>query len=96
MKKSFDSMQSAEKPANTTSDSLPLLFDYKDPLSLYPFLDGGKISLARNNGLRRSWQRRLAKAIKKARSLSLLPSSYQAYDDFQRPAPVSPKPFDYQ
>lgn len=73
-----------------------VVFDYKDPLSLYPFLEGGKISPARNSNLNRAQQRDLSKAIKKARSLGLLPSHHQAYDDFDRPLPISLKPFDYK
>ena len=72
-----------------------VVFDYKDPLSLYPFLEGGKISPARNSNLSRRQQRSLSKAIKKARSLGLLPSHHQAYDNFDRPSPISLKPFDY-
>ena len=90
MKPFFDDNKNDKTPRKT------ILFDYKDPLSLYPFLDGGKISPARNNNLSRSQQRHLAKAIKKARSLGLLPSHNQAFDSFERPAPVSLKPFDYK
>ena len=71
-------------------------FDYKDPLSLYPFLEGSKISPPRNNNLNRSQQRQLGKAIKKARNLGLLPTHHQAYDNFDRPEPISPKPFSYK
>ena len=70
-------------------------FDYKDPLSLYPFIEGGKISPARTYSLSHTQQRRLCTAIKKARSLGLLPITGQAYDDFPRPDPISPKPFKF-
>ena len=90
-------MRSFEKnPQEAPPQPAPFMFDYKDPLSLIPFLDGGKINGARGSSTRRSFQRRLAKAVKKARALSLLPSSFQAYDNFQRPEPISPKPFDYK
>lgn len=87
---------STDKSKNGKTRKQACLFDYKDPLSLYPFLEGGKIGPARNNNLSRSQQRHLAKAIKKARSLGLLPSYNQAYDDFERPEPISLKPFDYK
>ena len=73
-----------------------LLFDYKDPLSLYPFIEGAKISHSRNNGLSTKQQRQLKNAIKKARSLGLLPTHFQSYDDFGRPQAISPKPFEYK
>ena len=68
-------------------------FDYKDPLSLYPFIDGGKIIPARITALSHSQQRKLCNAVRKARSLGLLPITSQAHDDFHRPEPISPKPF---
>ena len=71
-----------------------ILFDYKDPLSLYPFLEGGKIPSAHGSGLNRARQKRLRLAVKKARALGLLPSHNRAYDDFERPAPISVRPFD--
>lgn len=73
-----------------------LLFDYKDPLSLYPFIDGAKIVPARNSGLKTKQQRQLKNAIKKARNLGLLPTHFQSYDDFGRPALVTPKTFNYK
>ena len=71
-------------------------FDYKDPLSLYGFIDGAKITPSRNNNLSNKEQRRLRNAIKKARNLGLLPTHYQSYDDFGYPELVSPKPFSYK
>jgi small subunit ribosomal protein S18 len=35
----------------------------------------------------------VAAAIRKARSLALLPSGTAAYDTFERPETISPKPF---
>ena len=68
--------------------------DYKSPMSLYQFIsEGGKIHPARMTGLRHSDQRKLRKAVKKARRLSLLPSSARAYDDFGYPEQISPVPF---
>ena len=72
------------------------VFDYKDPLSLYGFLDGAKITPSRNNGLNNKQQRELRKAIKKARNLGLLPTHFQSFDNFGRPALISPKPFKYK
>ena len=69
-------------------------FDYKNPLALYGFLEGAKIQSARNTGFKNKQQRQLRKAIKKARNLGLLPTHYQSYDDFGRPEPISPRPFD--
>ena len=69
-----------------------LSFDYKDPLNLYNYLDGGKIHPARVNDITHSQQLALTKAVKKARSLGLLPSSYTDFDNFGRPQPISPQP----
>ena len=71
-------------------------FDYKDPVTLYDFIEGAKISASRTNGLSKAQQKQLSNAIKKARNLGLLPSHHQAFDDFSRPTPVSPKPFSYK
>lgn len=70
-------------------------FDYKDPTTLARFIsEGGKITPARISKLSLYQQRKLARAIKKARNLSLLPLGGFAYDNFQGPSePVSPKPF---
>lgn len=70
-------------------------FDYKDPVTLYRFLtEGGKIVPSRISKLSSSQQRAVTKAIKQARSLSLLPSGTEPYDQFDRPDPVSPVPFE--
>ena len=87
--------KSPEQQENEEPQKRKILFDYKDPLSLYPFLEGWKIPPARASGLSRSRQKQLRLAVKKARALGLLPSHNQAYDDFERPAPVSLKPFEY-
>ena len=76
--------------------SKQLNFDYKDPLTLYGFIDGGKITPARVTNLSHTRQKALCNAIKKARSIGLLPSCHQTFDDFSRPEPVSPKPFNYK
>ena len=71
-------------------------FDYKNPLTVCDFTDGGKISPSHATNLRHSEQRKLRNAIKKARNIGLVPTSHQAYDDFgRRPEPISPKPFKY-
>ena len=72
------------------------VFDYKDPLALYYFIEGAKISPARNTGLQTKQQKKLKNAVKKARNLGLLPNHFQSYDDFGRPETVSPRPFDYK
>ena len=72
------------------------VFDYKDPLALYSFIDGAKITPSRNNGLTSKQQRQLRNAIKKARNLGLLPTHFQSFDDFGRPELLSPKPFNYK
>lgn len=70
-------------------------FDYKDPGNLGRFIsDGGKITPARISKLSISQQKKVASAIKKARSLALLPSGADAHDYFQRSEPISPVPFD--
>ena len=80
-----------KKPKNGKKQRL--LFDYKDPVSLYGFIEGAKITAARNNGLSSKQQRQLRKAIKKARNLGLIPTHFQSFDDFGRPELISPKPF---
>jgi small subunit ribosomal protein S18 len=51
-----------------------LTVDYKDPALLKRFLsENGKITPRRINGNSAQWQRRVAKAIKRARLLGLLP-----------------------
>jgi small subunit ribosomal protein S18 len=70
------------------------IFDYKDPQTLTKFImEGGKIAPARISKLSLAQQRRLATAIKRARSLGLLPLGSEAYDLHGRPEGVSPKPF---
>ena len=69
--------------------------DYKSPATLYPFLaEGGKINPARLTNLTHGEQRKLRKAVKKARRLSLLPSSARSYDDFGHPEQISAVPFE--
>ncbi|MGZ3745623.1 MAG: 30S ribosomal protein S18 [Pseudobdellovibrionaceae bacterium] len=71
------------------------IFDYKDPSSLTRFVsDGGKITPSRISKLSVSQQKRVAGAVKKARSLGLLPNGMPAYDSFSRTESVSPAPFE--
>jgi small subunit ribosomal protein S18 len=71
------------------------VFDYKDPVSLTRFVsDGGKITPARISKLSIAQQKRVAAAVKKARSLALLPNGTDAFDHFHRSEPVSPVPFE--
>jgi len=70
------------------------VFDYKDPITLGRFImEGGKIAPARISKLSLAQQKRLALAIKRARSLSILPFGSLAYDNHGRPEAVSAKPF---
>ena len=73
-----------------------LVFDYKDPLTLYSYIEAAKIIPARNSGLQTKQQKQLRNAVKKARNLGLLPTHFQSYDDFGRPETVIPKPFNYK
>jgi small subunit ribosomal protein S18 len=70
-------------------------FDYKDPLAMARFVgDGGKITPSRISKLSVAQQKRVAGAIKKARSLALLPNGMDAHDSFHRVEAVSPVPFE--
>lgn len=70
-------------------------FDYKDPVSLMRFIgDGGKIVPARISKLSIAQQKKVAAAVKKARSLGLLPSGMEHYDNVYRQEAVSPVPFE--
>lgn len=81
----------AKKPSKDLQD-----FDYKNPLPLCEFLEGGKITPARTNGLRAKQQKQLRNAIKKARNLGLVPIGHRAHDEFgKRPELISPKPFKF-
>ena len=69
-------------------------FDYKDPQTLGRFMsEGGKITPARISKLSLAQQKKVAAAIKKARTIALLPIGSAAYDTFDRGEAVSPKPF---
>lgn len=71
-------------------------FDYKDAITLSRFImEGGKISPARISKLSLAQQKRVADAIKRARSLALLPLGAPAYDSSGRPEATSAKPFTY-
>ena len=71
------------------------VFDYKDPVSLARFIsDGGKITPARISKLSIAQQKKVASAVKKARSLALLPSGTDAYDSYYRADSISPVPFE--
>lgn len=70
-------------------------FEYKDPVTLARFLmEGGKIIPSRISKLSLSQQKKLTNAVKKARSMGLLPLGCEAYDFFQRPDQISAKPFE--
>lgn len=69
-------------------------FDYKDPVTLGRFImESGKIVPSRISKLSSAQQKNVAAAIRKARSLALLPNGTGAYDNFDRPEPISAKPF---
>jgi small subunit ribosomal protein S18 len=71
-------------------------FDYKDPSTLGRFIsEGGKITPARISKLSLAQQKRVAHAVKKSRSLALLPLGSDAYDTMDRVESISPKPFEY-
>ena len=71
------------------------LFDYKDPSSLTRFIgDGGKITPSRISKLSISQQKRVAAAVKRARSLALLPTGTDAYDTYSRNDSIAPVPFE--
>ncbi|MCB0414866.1 MAG: 30S ribosomal protein S18 [Bdellovibrionales bacterium] len=70
-------------------------FDYKDPLTLYRFImDGGKITPSRISKISLAQQKQVARAVKLARNLALLPIGIRANDDFRKPEAISPKPFE--
>jgi small subunit ribosomal protein S18 len=69
-------------------------FDYKDTQTLGRFIsEGGKITPSRISKLSLAQQKKVASAIKKARNLGMLPLGTEAYDFYERPEPLSPKPF---
>lgn len=70
------------------------VFDYKDPMTLGRFvMEGGKISPARISKLSLYQQRQLSGAVKRARSMALLPFGATAHDNLGRVEAVSAKPF---
>jgi small subunit ribosomal protein S18 len=70
------------------------IFDYKDAQTLSRFIsEGGKITPARISKLSLAQQKQVASAVKKARNLGMLPLGSEAYDLFERPEAISPKPF---
>ncbi len=72
------------------------VFDYKDPASLSRFIaDAGKITPARISKLSLSQQKKVAGAIKKARTLGLLPNGTDAYDTSSRPELINAVTFEY-
>jgi small subunit ribosomal protein S18 len=87
MKKNYRSKFRPDYPADFE-------FDYKDPVTLGRFImESGKIVPSRISKLSSAQQKNVASAIRKARSLALLPNGTAAYDTFERPETISPKPF---
>lgn len=87
MKKNYRSKFRPDYPAEFE-------FDYKDPVTLGRFImESGKIVPSRISKLSSAQQKKVAAAIRKARSLALLPNGTEAYDTFERPETISPKPF---
>lgn len=87
MKKNYRSKFRPDYPAGFE-------FDYKDPVTLGRFImESGKIVPSRISKLSSAQQKNVAAAIRKARSLALLPNGTEAYDAFERPETISPKPF---
>lgn len=88
LKKSFRSKYRPEFPGD-------FHFDYKDPVTLSRFImESGKIIPARISKLSLNQQKKVAAAVRKARSLALLPVGAEAYDRFDRAETISPKPFE--
>lgn len=72
-------------------------FNYKDPVTMHRFVtDGGKIVPSRISKLSQAQQRKVAKEVKVARNLGLLPAGIQAYNNFQRPEQISATPFVFE
>jgi small subunit ribosomal protein S18 len=87
MKKNYRSKFRPDYPADFE-------FDYKDPVTLGRFImEGGKIVPSRISKLSAAQQKKAAAAVRKARSLALLPNGTGAYDAFERPETISAKPF---
>ena len=87
MKKNYRSKFRPDYPADFE-------FDYKDPVTLGRFImESGKIVPSRISKLSSAQQKNVAAAIRKARSLALLPNGTAAYDTFERPETISAKPF---
>ena len=87
MKKNYRSKFRPDYPAD-------FVFDYKDPVTLGRFImESGKIVPSRISKLSSAQQKHAAAAVRKARSLALLPNGTEAYDTFERPEAISPKPF---
>lgn len=87
MKKNYRSKFRPDYPADFN-------FDYKDPVTLGRFImESGKIVPSRISKLSSAQQKHAAAAVRKARSLALLPNGTEAYDTFERPEAISPKPF---
>src|SRR4051794_40880524 len=86
-KKSYRSKFRPEFPAD-------FQFDYKDPMTLHRFtMEGGKIIPSRISKLSFAQQKAAAAAVRKSRGLALLPLGTLAYDNFERPEAISPRPF---
>ena len=70
--------------------------DYKDPLAVGRFVsDGGKITPARLSKFNLKEQKKVAEAVKRARTVALIPSGTAAHDVFHRPEQLSPVPFEF-
>ncbi len=71
-------------------------FDYKDAASLTRFImDAGKIVPARVSKLSSKQQNLLARAVKKARQIALVPQGTYASDMYKNPEIPQPKTFEY-
>lgn len=87
MKKNYRSKFRPDYPAD-------FHFDYKDPVTLGRFImESGKIVPSRISKLSAAQQKHAAAAVRKARSMALLPNGTEAYDTFERPEAISAKPF---
>lgn len=91
-----DSNRKSVRSKYRTEYSGDHVFDYKDPASLTRFIsDGAKITPARISKLSLAQQKKVASAVKKARTLALLPDGADAYDTFGKAELISPAPFEY-
>ncbi len=73
------------------------VFDYKDAYTLSKFvIEGGKIVPSRISKLSSFQQRAVTRAIKRARTVALLPVGSDAYDRHPFSDPITAQPFKFE